>query len=265
LARTILALAVGTGLTIFLAGRAPEERAGAAERPHLRYTMHSLQSTWGDCGVEPCITLHVRFPVFLKRHDPASQDDTLNVFVQETLLGKYDPGGVRPVLDAVRDSVAAQFRALPPSAPRHPWTIDRTMTVLGDTLDILTLDVEEFRNTDGAHPTTMHLLYMLRPESMTVLTLDDIIGPGRRRLLTQLCEREFRSVRKIPPGERLSDKGFTFPGNAFTLTMNVGLTGKGILFYYNPYEIAPYDMGPTRIVIGWSKLQGLLRLSTQPR
>ena len=220
--------------------------------------MDSLARTWGDCSGKPCVTLRVRYPQF-SRIDPDVKVDSLNQFVQETLLGKYDPLGVSPVLSAVLDTLVGQFRALPSNIPHFPWRIERTIDVISDTLGMLTLDVAEFRFTGGAHPTTMHLLYMLEPSTMRTMTLEDIIPPGSRDHLRSLAEAAFRRARNLKPGESMAEAGFTFPRGNFELTMNVGLTHEGMLFYYNPYEIAPYVMGPTAVVVPWEKLTGIVR------
>ena len=81
----------------------------AAEDGGIRFTMESLERTRGNCSGGPCVTLRVQFPL-IESGLSARGKDSLNVFIQETLLGKFDPHGVAPVLDAVADTVAAQFR-----------------------------------------------------------------------------------------------------------------------------------------------------------
>lgn len=222
--------------------------------------MDSLARTWGDCSGKPCVTLRVRYPQF-SASVPNVKVDSLNQFVQETLLGKYDPRGVSPVLSAVLDTVVNQFRVLPPDVPHTPWHIERTIDVVGDTLGLLTMDVAEFRSTGGAHPTTMHLLYVLDPSTMRTMTLEDLILPGSRDGLRSLAEASFRRARNLKAGESIAAAGFTFPGGNFELTMNVGLTHDGMLFYYNPYEIAPYVMGPTVVVVPWTDLRGIIKVA----
>ncbi len=224
-----------------------------------RIVTDSLARTWGDCSGRPCVTLRVRYPLFSPSVSTVKVD-SLNQFVQETLLGKYDPRGVSPVLSAVLDTLVGQFRALPSDVPHIPWHIERTIDVVGDTLGLLTLDVAESRFTGGAHPTTMHLYYVLDPSTMQTMTLDDLILPGSRDHLRSLAEAAFRHARNLKAGESIARAGFTFPGGNFELTMNVGLTNEGMLFYYNPYEIAPYVMGPTVVVVPWTDLRGILRV-----
>lgn len=222
-----------------------------------RFMRDSLERSWGDCAGTPCVTLRVQYPRFTQL-EPPHYRDSLNVFIQETLLGKYDPHGVALVLLAVLDSLVVQHRALPPGQSGIPWVIERSIDVIGDTLGILTLDVQEFRSTGGAHPLTMHLLYMVELSTMGMLTLDDILLQEKRTPLTTLAEESFRAVRRIPRGEDLTKAGFTFPEGKFALTMNVGLTHNGLVLYYNPYEIAAYVMGPTRVTIPWKSLKGML-------
>ncbi len=228
--------------------------------PSLRYDRDSLSQTWGSCSGGPCVTLRVRYPRITGLH-PETFRDSLNVFLQETLLGKYDPRGVAPVVSAVLDSLVVQHRALPADRASSPWLVERTIDVIGDTLGVLSLDVQEFRSTGGAHPVSMHVLYMLQPSTMRVLSLDDLVPAEHRAALTTNAERAFRTVRHLKPGQSLTAAGFTFPGGNFALTLNVALTADGMVFYYNPYEIAPYVMGPTTVIVPWSELGGIVSLS----
>jgi len=205
------------------------------------------------------VTLRVQFPL-IESGPSTHVKDSLNVFIQETLLGKFDPHGVAPVLDAVADTVAAQYRGSQDARNPVPWVIERTITVKGDTLGILTFDVKEFRNTDGAHPLSMHLMYMIETASMRILSLDDLVAQDKMATLVTLAESAFRRIRNLAPKENLATAGFLFPGGKFTLTMNVGLAQDGMHFYYNPYEIAPPALGPTEIVLPWERLERVLFL-----
>ncbi len=229
----------------------------AGQGPTARFTMDSLERSWGDCLGKPCVTLRVRYPLITQLQPPRFRD-SLNAFIQETLLGKFDPRGVAPILSAVLDTLAAQHRTLAPEQAGIPWLIERTIDIIGDTLGILTLDVQEFRSTGGAHPLTMHLLSMMAPSTMKTLSLDDLVSQDQKEKLTAEAEISFRTARRIPPGEDLTKAGFTFPNGKFALTLNVGLTRAGMVFLYNPYEIAPYVFGPTRIAVPWKGLRGIL-------
>ena len=72
-------------------------------------------------------------------------------------------------------------------------------------------------------------------------------------------KRAFRRARRLGPREDLAKAGFQFPGGAFALTVNAGLTRAGLVLHYNAYEVAPYVMGPTEAVVPWKELRPLLR------
>ncbi|HTX99450.1 MAG TPA: RsiV family protein [Bacteroidota bacterium] len=235
----------------------------AGQGPALVFRMDSLERSSGECPGKPCVTLRVRYPQIVALR-PARFQDSLTVFIQETLLGKHDPRGVAPILNAVLDSLAAQHRSLPADQAAMPWLVERSIAVIGDTLGIVTLDVEEFRSSGGAHPLSMHLLYMLEPSTMRMLSLDDLVPPEKKGMLKEKAEKAFRMARHIQPGATLESAGFTFPADKFELTLNVGLTRDGLIFHYNPYEIAPYVMGPTRVTVPWKSLAGVLRAPSPP-
>ncbi len=71
----------------------------------------------------------------------------------------------------------------------------------------------------------------------------------------KLAEQKFRKRRNLSPDADLEEAGFWFPDNKFTLPANIGISNNGYLLHYNPYEVAPYSMGPTDIVIGFDELK----------
>jgi hypothetical protein len=42
------------------------------------------------------------------------------------------------------------------------------------------------------------------------------------------------------------------------LNDNFAVAKRGIIFYFNSYEIAPYAMGPTELLIPYAKLSGII-------
>lgn len=232
--------------------------APGAGRPD-GFSMKRLERTWrAPSDTSRAVTLRVEYPEF---DTGRRANDTLNGFIQETLLGKADRRGVEPVLRAVLDTVAGEYRESLKSDPAHywPWIIERRITVLDDTLGVLTLQVKEFRDKGGAPPTTMCLLYMIERATMKSLSLDDLVPSEKHPVVRGLAEAEFRRVRKIPAGTKLKDAGFSFPDDVFVLSMNVGLSPNGLLFLYNPFEVAAPEMGATEVCVPWSMLKDLIR------
>ncbi len=72
-------------------------------------------------------------------------------------------------------------------------------------------------------------------------------------------------MRAVAEGAALKDSGFTFENDLFTLPENFALRDEGLAFYYNPYDVAPYAMGPTEIVLSWEEIKDLLAPPYKPQ
>jgi hypothetical protein len=72
----------------------------------------------------------------------------------------------------------------------------------------------------------------------------------------KLAETAFRKTKNIPEGEALNKSWFW--NGQFYLPDNFAYTEKGILFFYNVYEIAPYEQGETELLLDYDSLGKLL-------
>ena len=76
--------------------------------------------------------------------------------------------------------------------------------------------------------------------------------------LTKIAEKKFFKLKGLKPGTSLNDEGYSFKNNRFHLTDNFAVLNEGILFYYNTYEIGPYALGTTEVLIPYGELKGIL-------
>ncbi len=76
--------------------------------------------------------------------------------------------------------------------------------------------------------------------------------------LKALVEMKFREVRNLPEGSNLNELGF-FWDDPFELPQNFELQAEGILFWYNPYEIASYAEGPTDFTLSHEQLKEIFK------
>ena len=76
-----------------------------------------------------------------------------------------------------------------------------------------------------------------------------------KELFISLAEQKFCKKRNLAPGEDLEKAGFGFPDNEFALPANIGIDDNGYLLHYNPYEVAPYSMGPIYLFISFDELK----------
>ncbi len=72
----------------------------------------------------------------------------------------------------------------------------------------------------------------------------------------KIAESAFRKAKQIPDGETINQSWFW--NGKFYLPDNFAYTEKGILFFYNVYEIAPYEQGETELLLDYESLGKLL-------
>jgi hypothetical protein len=79
-----------------------------------------------------------------------------------------------------------------------------------------------------------------------------------------VVEAEFRRARSIRLGQSLQDAGFfILPGQELPLGENFALTDRGMEIQYNPYEVAPYALGETRVRVPSEAVAPLVKAELQ--
>ena len=89
------------------------------------------------------------------------------------------------------------------------------------------------------------------------LILKDIFVDGFEIPLTNILTEKLRKMNNLPRTSKLSEHGF-FVDEVIPNT-NFYVTGTGIGFFYNHYEIAPYANGPTDIFLPFGELTDILK------
>lgn len=123
--------------------------------------------------------------------------------------------------------------------------------------ELISLDFMESVFSGGAHPNSNIAYQVFSLKTGQPLELSAFVPADKLGELTAIAERHFRKIRNLKPDETYQAAGFLFEDNKFTLNDNFLVSKDGLAFYYNPYEIAPYGMGNTELVIPWADLKGL--------
>lgn len=110
----------------------------------------------------------------------------------------------------------------------------------------------------GAHGDYAEILLNFDPASGHEIRLCDIFAPNfEEPLSTALIQALGRQLGATTP-EQINDKGYFNISELFP-TENFLLAADSIIFLYNPYEIAPYSTGETRIALGYDELRGIIK------
>lgn len=143
-----------------------------------------------------------------------------------------------------------QFGGQLPSA----WDESRDVEVIANTAQMFSLSMAMEGYSGGAHPNTRIDYRSFNPKNGKRYDLKEWFKPGFEAPLQAMGEKAFRKARDLPANIDLNDAGFTFD-QGFQLNDNYAATPDGLVFYFNPYEIASYADGPTELVIPYSDLK----------
>ena len=269
----VAAVAAAAPVALLLAactGGADRGAAAAAASPDtLRYTRQVVERNQGTCrrtGVDtadlPCVSVAITYPAVDSAIVPAL-GEAVRAFVLAT-AGAVDEAPPPNTIDSAAIHFVAQYEdaagALANGSARdfpEVWSLQRDVSVVCNTPDVLSLRAEEYRYTGGAHGLQTVRLASFDPHTGRRLQLADMVTDTAA--LVPIAERAFRKEKQIPDGQSLSEAGYEFfEQDRFALTDNVMQCGDTLTVRYDPYQIAPYALGPTELVLTGSAVRGLL-------
>lgn len=258
-------LCVAAGLLILAAPacRQDESVATDPDRP-VAFEMRVIEKTEGECAAEttsPCARFRVEYPEVTSAPNEEALA-ALNRAVRWKLL-RPDLWSPAPGLQEMADFFFAQWRetrqAFPDAASTARWFLEIRVDVIYQDRRVISLETEEQAYTGGAHPNSATRYLSLQPSDGRQLALDDLLIGGRSPALNGIAERRFRELHGVAPERPLADAGFWFEGGEFALNDNFAVNEVGLLFHFDPYEVAAYAVGPTDLVLTPQDLDGLLR------
>lgn len=226
----------------------------------LSWETRTLERTESGCEQGACGSVSLVYPEFTAAPTREAKR-ALNRFVREIVLAPAVGEKPAATPEALAEEVlqeAAQFRREVPEAPGG-WALDRTMKVVHHSPRVVSLEAAEYVFLGGAHPNSAVTYASFDPVTGRRLTLEDVILPGMEARLREIAEKRFREAREIPPERDLGEEGFEFEGGAFALNDNFAVLESGLVFYYNPYEIAAYVMGPTEVKLSREDLAEIVQ------
>lgn len=121
--------------------------------------------------------------------------------------------------------------------------------------ELLCLDIMDSSFIGGAHPDSLVTYQVFSLQTGLPLALTTFVPADKADELVKVAEKNFRVLRELKSEQSLADAGYQFADNRFALNTNFLVTRDGLVFYYNPYEIAPYGMGNTELLVPWAELK----------
>lgn len=211
-------------------------------------------------GEEPCVQFFATWPEFetgmtralLQRLNEAVRELATSPSFDERRAGSVD-GTARKLIAAWKARIQEK------SGPVERWSNQRKVEILYRDPAVLSFRYEEKLSAGGAHDLSTVLYASYSLDRIDRLSMADLFVEGAARQLNELGEKRFRDQRGIAPGRSLADAGFDFPGGVFRLSSNFAVTAEGMVFRYNPYDVGPYTLGETEVLLRTAEIRDLLR------
>ncbi len=112
----------------------------------------------------------------------------------------------------------------------------------------------------GAHGINQQITMNFEAKTGRHLTLADIFASGYEQPLKNVLLKALKNKTGCSTLNALHDKGYLYSMDMFP-SENFILSEETITFIYNPYEIAPYAMGSTELIIPFSDVENILKNS----
>ena len=238
---------------------------GAVISSNLPYEVKEIRKTDGDCQSPeaPCIIMSVVYPIVNSGSPEAQQkiNDSIESLVAQKIQ-RYTSQEIVETrnLDSLGEDFIGRFNQMIVDFPdyKQRWSYNLEGSIAYDSLDVITIEFNLYSFTGGAHPNAEVTYKSYDAQSGEKLQLSDIVADVEK--VTELAQQKFRQQKQLAADADLNEAGYTFDQNQFALNENFGVLEKGIIFYYNDYEIAPYALGPTEILLTYEEVGDLLKI-----
>lgn len=137
-----------------------------------------------------------------------------------------------------------------------PFTYETGYQVEYNSKDFLSLTLNHYQYTGGAHGNYFAVGYNIDLEDGSVLTLNDILIDGSTDILTYECEE---SILESYQANSLMEAGLFENEISLTLDQDFYLIPGAIVLQFDPYEIGPYSMGEIIAEISFEKILDILK------
>ena len=185
---------------------------------------------------ENCTSVSIEIPIALGQ---IKLSETINIALQEEIIAllNFDEESNAQTIEGATEAFVKDYKELNGKYPEEsmPWEAKINGSIIFENKDVLTIKLESYIYTGGAH------------------------GYGTNRFLN------FDKIKKVElDRQELFKNEDEFKAERFYLPENIGYTDKGLLLFYEPYEIASFADGPIILTIPYNDANNFLKISVMP-
>lgn len=124
---------------------------------------------------------------------------------------------------------------------------------------LINIKSEYYLYTGGAHGNSGVHSFFFDLKTGKTLSKQEVLDCDK---LTPFAEEKFRKAFNVKPEANINSTGFMFENDSFHLPETIFFTKRGIVLFYNNYEIASYADGPQELVIPFEEAKSFLKFET---
>lgn len=214
----------------------------------------------GSCSPSPCVSVALGAVPDLDGISSSDVEARVRSEIIGVLYAPIDIEGNDPTPENLVAEIQARLEdySRQTSAPID-WKLTRGATVVHRNSEVFAVEIVSEGYLGGAHGFSDKTLMTFDTRTGGRLAVGDVVEESSRPTLSKIVEAEFRRARNVSPSTSLQDAGFfILPGQEMPLAENFALTDRGLELQYNPYEVGPYSMGSTRVVVPKEAIEPLL-------
>jgi len=141
--------------------------------------------------------------------------------------------------------------------PNQNWELLKFMHILHNADYVVSFYILSYAFTGGAHGLETQEYGVVDLKKGRLLQLQDIFRENYEKDLSLLLTKKLHQIANLQDSQKLSEAGYFM--DEIKPIENFYQTGKGIGFFYNHYDIAPYSFGSTDIFLTLEELRDLLK------
>ncbi len=231
----------------------------------VQFDLIKKEKEYGDCGQEgKCATFTLIYPQMKK----SAVQDKINRQIVNQILSHYEDRAkakLSSIDDLLTDFIGRykdeekNFAQL--DAQSKPiWNHLTEVLVLYNAANMLCLQMRFDISESGEKPLEVIHYANFNLQTGQMVKLEDLMIKDFKPKLTKVAEEFFRRHYGFTNNQSL--KGFNFKNGDFEINDNYSFNRKGIIFRYNPYEIAAYSMGSPQIFVPYEAVRHLIDWGT---
>lgn len=212
------------------------------------------------CKTETCTNVKISVPT---ASDVDVVADSINKKIFNTVRGivyfgekPTNSANYQEIMDKFIGSYEELKKKFPDENASWEAKIDAKVTYQSE--NIINVSVDNYMFTGGAHGYQGIRSLLFDAKTGKEIKRADFIND--EAAFKAFAEKKFRAKFQVAEGKPINSTGLMFEGEKFALPQNIFFTDKGLMLYYNTYEIASYADGARELLLPYGEIENFLKL-----